>query len=123
MVFDAALKDCEQALKIDPLLLKAHARSGFCHKGLSKLHNALKSFQKGLEISPNDPQCLKGLRETQAQIQQNMMNGSSEEQQKRALEDPEIRQIYSDPMVRATLEQMSQAQIQQNMMNGSSEEQ
>lgn len=108
MVFDAALKDCEQALKIDPQFVKAHARSGFCHKGLSKLHNALKSFQKGLEISPNDPQCLKGLRETQAQIQQSMMNGPNEEQQKRALEDPEIRQIYSDPMVRATLEQMSQ---------------
>lgn len=67
--------------------------------GLSKLHNALKSFQKGLEISPNDPQCLKGLRETQAQIQKNMMTGPNEEQQKRALEDPEIRQIYSDPMV------------------------
>jgi hypothetical protein len=29
-----------------------------------------------------------------------MMNGPSEEQQRRALEDPEIRQIYSDPVVR-----------------------
>lgn len=33
MVFDAALKDCEQALKIDPQFVKAHARSGFCLKG------------------------------------------------------------------------------------------
>ena len=33
MVFDAALRDCEQALKIDPNFVKAHARSGYCHKG------------------------------------------------------------------------------------------
>lgn len=33
MVFDAALQDCEKALKIDPNFVKAHARSGYCHKG------------------------------------------------------------------------------------------
>eukprot|EP00750_Incisomonas_marina_P017336 INCI20245.1.p1 GENE.INCI20245.1~~INCI20245.1.p1 ORF type:complete len:599 (-),score=169.67 INCI20245.1:179-1975(-) len=107
MVFDAALQDCEKALKIDPNFVKAHARSGYCHKGLSKLHKALECFEAGLAIEPNDAQCLKGLQETQAAIQKNMYEGSSEEQRQRALEDPEIRQIYGDPLVRATLEQMS----------------
>lgn len=107
MVFDAALNDCEKALKIDPKFVKAHARAGYCYKGLAKLHNAIKSFQTGLDIDPTDRQCLKGMQETQAQIQKNMTEGASEEQRQRALEDPEIRQIYSDPMVRTTLEQMS----------------
>ena len=71
------------------------------------MHKALECFEAGLAIDPNDAQCLKGLQETQAAIQKNMYEGSSEEQRQRALEDPEIRQIYGDPMVRATLEQMS----------------
>jgi stress-induced-phosphoprotein 1 len=33
MVFDAALRDCEAALKIDPNFVKAHARAGYCYKG------------------------------------------------------------------------------------------
>ena len=86
MVFDAALDDCEKALKIDPKFVKAHARRGYCYIGLKKLHRAVDCFQAGLEIDPNDKQCIQGMRETQAAIQKNMMNGPNEEQQKRALE-------------------------------------
>jgi len=90
-----------------PFTLLLTAPLSRLNAGLAKLHKAVEAFQHGLSIDPNDKQCLQGLRETQAQIQKNMMEGASEEQQKRALEDPEIRNIYNDPMVRATLEAMS----------------
>jgi stress-induced-phosphoprotein 1 len=35
-----------------------------------------------------------------------MTEGSTEEQRQRALEDPEIRSIFNDPVVRSTLEAM-----------------
>jgi len=109
MEFGVALQDCDKALAIDPKYVKAYARKATIQHFLKKYHKAMETARKGLEIDPNDRMCQDQLQKTVEVIQRNMTSEgpADAETQRRAMEDPEIRSILNDPVVRTVLDEMS----------------
>jgi len=69
----------------------------------------METAKKGLEIDPNDKMCQTQLQKTVQAIQQNMHSDgpADAETQRRAMEDPEIRNILNDPVVKSCIQEMS----------------
>ena len=98
--FISALKDADQCLEIDPEFIKAYARKGTCHHFLREYHKALKAFDEGLKLDPENKECLKGKHKTISAIQltSNSSEGDEngrcsdldEQRMKRAMQDPDI---------------------------------
>jgi len=107
MAWGMALKDCEKALELDPKYVKAWARKAKIEHFLKKHHKALDSAQKGLAIDPSDKMCMDQLIKTQRTIQENMSKPADEDAINRAQEDPEIRAILADPVVKTVIQDMS----------------
>lgn len=106
MKYNEAMKEVERALELDPRYVKAWVRKGGLHNMLKEHHKALDAFKKVLELEPENAEGRAGLEQTQAKIAASMYEGNDEERTKRAMNDPEIVSIMSDPMVRIALEQM-----------------
>uniref|UniRef100_T1JVA2 RNA polymerase II-associated protein 3 n=1 Tax=Tetranychus urticae TaxID=32264 RepID=T1JVA2_TETUR len=56
---DEAVKDCNQALKLDSNYVKGYLRRGTALKMLSDYEKALTDFKKVLQLEPNNKQALK----------------------------------------------------------------
>ena len=105
--FGGALDDAEHAIKLDPKYVKAWARHGKIEQFAKKYHRAVASYSKGLELDPDDAECLEGMRQVEGLIvEQNEEN--PELRQQRALEDPEIRSILQDPVIMGVLRDMKE---------------
>ncbi|XP_068632473.1 stress-induced-phosphoprotein 1 [Battus philenor] len=101
--FDLGLKDCEQCCKLDPKFIKGWIRKGKILQGMQQPSKALTAYQKALELDPSNAEALEGYRACSTQL-----NSNPEEVRKRAMADPEVQQILSDPAMRCILEQMQQ---------------
>mmetsp|Transcript_16735 Transcript_16735/g.37030 ORF Transcript_16735/g.37030 Transcript_16735/m.37030 type:complete len:567 (-) Transcript_16735:228-1928(-) len=107
--FPDALRDLEEALKLDPSYVKAHHRKGTCHLLMKEYHKALKAFEAGLAIDADNEPCKKGKAQVMATIQQQQASGEVDEEQVRhAMADPEIQKILSDPQVNMVLKKMEE---------------
>uniref|UniRef100_A0A1B6M1A5 SGTA homodimerisation domain-containing protein n=1 Tax=Graphocephala atropunctata TaxID=36148 RepID=A0A1B6M1A5_9HEMI len=51
--FGNAIKDCEMAVKYDPLHHKAYARMGLAYAGKNQHRQAIKHYKKALELQPD----------------------------------------------------------------------
>lgn len=105
MDFGRAMDDCKKALVIDPKYLKAYSRKGNIELFLKEYHKALETFKQGLEIDPEHTECKNGIERTNYQIQ-SQQGTNTEERAQRAMEDPEIRNIMADPVMRTVLQEM-----------------
>lgn len=101
--FKLALQDCEDCIKIEPTFVKGHIRKGFALLALKEYSRATTAFQKALELDPNSGEALDGYRKCNTALMDN-----PEEVRKRAMSDPEVQKIISDPAMRLILEQMQQ---------------
>lgn len=92
MEFATALKDADKCLELDPKFVKAYARKGTCHHCLKEYHKALKAFDDGLKLDPQNKECLEGRTKTMMTIQMTagVENGNDEERLRHAMADPEI---------------------------------
>jgi stress-induced-phosphoprotein 1 len=54
------MKDITKCLEIDPVFVRAYVRKGNCHILMKEFHKALKSFEDGLKIDPNNQECKDG---------------------------------------------------------------
>lgn len=99
--FAYALKDAEKCLEINPEFVKAYARKGTCHHMMKEYHKAMKAFEDGLKIEPQNKDCLEGRQKTMTTIQMTAGAGGAndEERLRHAMADPEIQQIMQDPMI------------------------
>jgi len=104
--FGRAMEDCNKALEIDPKYVKCIAKKGNIQVLLKEYHKAIKTFQKGLELDPTNQECLQGLHRTQTAIATSSAT-EDKERAARAMEDPEIRSIMSDPVMQQVLQDMS----------------
>eukprot|EP00924_Labyrinthula_sp_SR-Ha-C_P010691 snap_masked-scaffold_49-processed-gene-1.74-mRNA-1 protein AED:0.02 eAED:0.02 QI:0/-1/0/1/-1/1/1/0/584 len=107
--FGRAMDDCKKAIELDPKYVKAFSRKGNIELFLKEYHKALDTFNKGLEIDPENAECKNGLDRTNYAIQQaqNMPVGDEEEERaRRAMEDPEIRSILGDPIMKSVIQEM-----------------
>lgn len=106
MNYQQAFVEVEKALKIDPKFVKALLRKATIHSFLKEYHKALQTYKDVLKLEPNNDEALKGIESTNMKIATSMGDENQEERVKRAMADPEIVGIMSDPMVRIALERM-----------------
>ncbi|CAB4059798.1 STIP1 [Lepeophtheirus salmonis] len=108
------LKDCEKAIELDPTFIKAYLRKANALKGMGKTSQATVAYEKALEIDPTCSEASEGRRNCMMQA-----SADPEERRNRAMNDPEITKILSDPAMRMILEQMQSdpASIQEHLKN------
>ena len=106
MKFNEAMKEVEKAIELDPKFIKAILRKAAIHNFLKEHHKALDAYNKVLQLEPGNMEAIQGLQTTEGKISSSMNEGNDEERTKRAMNDPEVVSIMSDPMVRIALEQM-----------------
>lgn len=106
MNYSQAMVEVEKALKIDPKFVKAMIRKATIHSFQKEYHKALDLYRQVLVLEPQNDEAVKGLEATNQKIASAMHDGNDEERAKRAMSDPEIAAILSDPMIRIALERM-----------------
>ena len=106
MKFNEAMKSVEKALELDPKFIKALLRKAAIHNSLKEYHKAIDTYKRINELEPGNKEASEGIAATQLKISQSMTEGNDEDRVKRAMSDPEIASIMTDPMVRIALEQM-----------------
>jgi len=104
MGWEAALKDCETCLKIDPNFIKALIRQGKIYHVLKQYHKSLMAYRKAAEIDANNGDLKTAKLETMRAIQERNASGEIDEgARQRALEDPDVKAAMNDAEVSSVL--------------------
>jgi stress-induced-phosphoprotein 1 len=111
--FGMAQKDLTKCTEEMPEYVKAWDKLGQCYYHMKDYQKAIDSFKKGLEIDQTNNGCLEGLRLVETAV---FANESDDQRAKRAMQDPEIQQIVSDPVMQAVLRDLSDPKLAQKHM-------
>ncbi|ONK55966.1 uncharacterized protein A4U43_C10F2770 [Asparagus officinalis] len=101
------LKDAEKCIELDPTFTKGYTRKGAVQFFMKEYDKALETYQAGLKLDPNNQELLDGVRRCVEQINRTNRGDLSpeelKERQAKAMQDPEIQNILSDPIMRQVL--------------------
>ncbi|KAG9452421.1 hypothetical protein H6P81_005325 [Aristolochia fimbriata] len=101
------LKDAEKCIELDPTFSKGYTRKGAVQFFMKEYDKALETYQEGLKLDPNNPELTDGVRRCIEQINKANRGDISpeelKERQAKAMQDPEIQNILSDPIMRQVL--------------------
>ncbi|XVE65023.1 hypothetical protein DITRI_Ditri07aG0148400 [Diplodiscus trichospermus] len=101
------LKDAEKCIELDPTFSKGYTRKGAIQFFMKEYDKALETYQQGLKHDPNNQELLDGVRRCVEQINKASRGDLSpeelKERQAKAMQDPEIQNILSDPVMRQVL--------------------
>jgi len=104
MRWDAAMEDCDAAIRLDPTFIKAYIRKGKVNHCLKQYHKALQAYKQAEAIDASVEDLVIAKRDTMMAIQQRNASGPiPEEDKKRALQDPEVQSAMNDPEVSSVL--------------------
>ncbi|GAB2244852.1 hypothetical protein Droror1_Dr00000345 [Drosera rotundifolia] len=101
------LKDAEKCIELDPTFAKGYTRKGAVQFFMKEYDKALETYQEGLKHEPNNPELLDGVKRSVQQINKASRGDLSpeelKERQAKAMQDPEIQNILTDPIMRQVL--------------------
>ncbi|XP_043717086.1 hsp70-Hsp90 organizing protein 3-like [Telopea speciosissima] len=101
------LKDAEKCIELDPTFSKGYTRKGAIQFFMKEYDKALETYQEGLKHDPKNQELLDGVRRCVEQINKTNRGDISpeelKERQAKAMQDPEIQNILSDPIMRQVL--------------------
>ncbi|KAL6004894.1 hypothetical protein ACLOJK_005451 [Asimina triloba] len=101
------LKDAEKCVELDPAFSKGYTRKGAIQFFMKEYDKALETYQEGLKHDANNQELLDGVRRCIEQINKASRGDISpeelKEKQAKAMHDPEIQNILSDPIMRQVL--------------------
>ncbi|CAK9301983.1 unnamed protein product [Gordionus sp. m RMFG-2023] len=103
--FRLGLQDCDKCLQLDPNFVKGYIRRGHILLALKESTKGMIAFQKALELDPSSQEALEGTRKCYSALGQNQSQ-SVEDIKQKAMQDPEVQSILTDPAMRMILEQM-----------------
>ncbi|XP_044477178.1 hsp70-Hsp90 organizing protein 3-like [Mangifera indica] len=102
-----ALKDAEKCIELDPTFSKGYTRKGAAQFFMKEYDKALETYQEGLKHDPENQELLDGMRRCVQQINKagrgELSTEELKERQAKAMQDPEIQNILSDPVMRQVL--------------------
>lgn len=108
--WNEGLKDAEECIKLAPQFTKGYSRKGHLQYFMKEYNKAMTTYEEGLKQDPGNTELKDGLmRCVQAINKLNRGEGSEEELAKRrekAMADPEIQSILTDPVMRQVLKDM-----------------
>merc|ERR1711872_221927 len=102
--FDLTIKDCDASIALDPNFVKAYLRKANVLKAMGQAQKAMEVYGKAMELDPNSDEAKNGYKD--CAVKQYSQKGDPEQVRERAMNDPEVQQIMSDPAMRMILEQM-----------------
>ncbi|XP_031503336.1 hsp70-Hsp90 organizing protein 3 [Nymphaea colorata] len=101
------LKDAEKCIELDPAFPKGYSRKGAIQFLMKEYDKALETYQEGLKHDENNQELMDGVRRCIEQINKTNRGEVSpeelKERQAKAMQDPEIQNILSDPIMRQVL--------------------
>jgi len=105
--FQDGLKDVETCLKLCPTFAKAYSRRGAIEFFLREFDKALRSYEEGLKLDPDNAEMKEGVQRVLTKKRQLEMGQGTEEElnehAKKQAEDPEVQMIMMDPVMRQVL--------------------
>lgn len=119
-----ALKDAEEAIKVDPAFLKAYIRKAHVQFAMRDYTKAMETLQQTTDLD-EEHKHTREIQELMIKCQQAVFSereGENEEQTlQRAMRDPEIARIMGDPIMQSILQQAqgNPAALQDHMKNPS----
>ncbi|KAF3652522.1 Hsp70-Hsp90 organizing protein 1 [Capsicum annuum] len=101
------LKDAEKCIELDPTFVKGYTRKGAVQFFMKEYEKALKTYQEGLKHDPQNPELLDGVKRCVEQINKanrgDLTPEELKERQAKGMQDPEIQNILTDPVMRQVL--------------------
>ncbi|CAI9775537.1 unnamed protein product [Fraxinus pennsylvanica] len=101
------LKDAEKCIELDPTFAKGYTRKGTVQFFMKEYEKALETYQEGLKHDPQNHELLDGVRRCLEQINKasrgDLTPDELKERQAKGMQDPEIQNILTDPVMRQVL--------------------
>lgn len=101
------LKDANKCIELDPSFTKGYSRKAAIQFFMKEYDKALETYQEGLKLDENNQELLEGVRRCIEQINKTNRGDISPEEMKerqaKAMQDPDIQHILSDPVMRQIL--------------------
>ncbi|KAI5013959.1 hypothetical protein ZWY2020_055349 [Hordeum vulgare] len=101
------LKDAEKCIELDPTFSKGYTRKGAIQFFMKEYDKAMETYQEGLKHDPSNQELLDGVKRCIQQINKanrgELTPEELKERQGKAMQDPEIQNILTDPVMRQVL--------------------
>ncbi|CAA7029063.1 unnamed protein product [Microthlaspi erraticum] len=117
------LKDAEKCIELDPTFSKGYSRKAAVQFFMKEYDNAMETYQEGLKHDPNNQELLDGVRRCVQQINKanrgDLTPEELKERQAKGMQDPEIQNILTDPVMRQVLSDLQEnpSAAQKHMQN------
>jgi len=101
MEFNMAIRDSDECIRLEPTFVKGYLRKGASLMAIKEFSRASDAYQKALELDPNCQEAIDAYRNCLVQE-----NKDPESIRRKAMQDPEVQQIITDPAMQMILQQM-----------------
>ncbi|GAB4817982.1 hypothetical protein N2152v2_005028 [Parachlorella kessleri] len=110
--WNEGLKDAEECIRLEPSFAKGYSRKGHLQYFMKEYDKAMTTYEEGLRHDPDSAELKEGLMRCIEAINKmnrgEMSEADIKERQARAMADPEIQSILTDPIVRNVLRDMQE---------------